>query len=140
MEHYRCASVDSHLKSTYQDGSQLYLCTLCLAKDPTLGLKLIQESTPAITMAEDIGKGKVAESDNGDNHQELVYTVQAMIEEISSDTSKETQDKQFECDVCKLITVSEKQLETHMRIKHIDIRSFNCVKCTFGTNGEDKLN
>ena len=26
LEHYRCASVDSHLKSTYQDGSQLYLC------------------------------------------------------------------------------------------------------------------
>ena len=39
MEHYRCANIDAHIKLTYQNGSQQYLCTECLTKDPKLAVQ-----------------------------------------------------------------------------------------------------
>ena len=41
MEHYRCAKVDTQIKSTYQKGSLQYLCTECLSRDPALALQQV---------------------------------------------------------------------------------------------------
>ena len=50
-EHFRCAKVEAHIKTSYQNGRVTYICTECLKKDPVLALKMAERdvSQRAIT-------------------------------------------------------------------------------------------
>ena len=58
------------------------------------------------------------------------------LKEKNADCQKE---KNIQCDECYLKTTSESQLETHKRLKHIDVVKFNCKKCAYNSSTSEKL-
>ena len=120
-EHYRCAKVDAPTKSSYQVGSVKYLCTECLKKNPLLA---IQEG-PQTPLAIEEDASNVAKN---------------IIEDIIDITEQSQVKTQFKCRTCDVSTVTEAQLETHVRIKHTEIRKYFCNECEFATDLEHSLN
>ena len=50
-------------------------------------------------------------------------------EQLEADKAKTTTD--LKCNECELKVTTESQLETHKRLKHIDVINYGCGKCTF---------
>ena len=180
LEHYRCAKVDTQIKSTYQKGSLQYLCTECLSRDPALALQQVtvqqvteqqvavqqvteqhvteqQVTEKQITnLLKDFRFGSIPSADPKfiaiDVAIDIVEDVFERIEgrenagqerqtpRAENEPQKEPDAKQtLKCKECDVQATSEAQLETHRRLKHIDVINFNCDECSYSSSTKVKM-
>ena len=133
QEHFRCASVDPVTKSSYQNGTLSYLCSLCLTNNPELALQTTQAVLP-ITLDESVDMQSVS----------MISTKGSTYFQPASKNDEDVQERDspkvdVKCDECTLSVANEKQLKIHKRLKHEEIIKFTCEKCPYSCATEKHL-
>ena len=136
FEHFKCAKVDPQSKLSYQNGWLTYLCSECLLKNPEIALA--QTNLPSISQTESaIACESIVRSTASEVATDIVEQV---VDEVDSSIQRSENaivEKFFKCNDCGINAISEKQLETHKRIKHGEVANFEYDDCQFLCNDKN---
>ena len=50
-----------------------------------------------------------------------------------------SQEKMWQCNECDVKITNKKQLETHKRLKHVDVIHFNCSQCPYSSRTKENM-
>ena len=131
-EHFNCANIDEQRKIVYQSGDKKYLCTECLLNFPMLALEVYSTE-------ENMADKQIVAVDvhtESDPNPISLNTVNVPIEAEKGNLEKSSS---FHCDQCEVETRTKSQLETHVRLQHVEVIKYICQKCEFSCNIKDKL-
>jgi len=126
-EHFNCANIDEQRKHVYQSGDKKYLCTECLVNFPMLALEVLSTD-------ENMANKQLVAVDVHPDISLDIMNVPTQVEE--GGIAKETK---FHCDKCEVDTETKSQLETHVRLQHVEVIQYICQKCEFSYNMKDEL-
>ena len=141
VEHYDCVNANAFVIESIQNGFAKYYCTECLMNNPVLGLEVLIENENS---AEDIA-GIPMDTDLTELLENVEETSAAVIvgdiiEERIIEIGESIQQKEIiKCNDCDFKTKVEKQMNTHKRIKHIDVIRFSCDNCDYNSRTKESL-
>ena len=139
VEHFDCVNANAFMIESIQKGYTHYYCTDCLMNNPVLGLEVTMDT--AISGDVENGDQTSIELENDSEDTTTVNESTEVVKDIIIEqiTRIEEQKEKVKCKECSYDTNVEKQMETHRRIKHIDIIKFACTKCDYNSSTKSNL-
>ena len=137
VEHFDCVNANAFLIETIQKGLTPYYCTDCLTNNPVLGLEVTMdvETSPAEEETRNIGEMDRIEV--SEPAHDIGKIVEEIVDDIATEMNRVTE--VIKCNECSFETNIGRQMETHVRIKHIDVIKYACDKCDYNSRTESNL-
>ena len=135
VEHYDCVNANAFVIESIQKGYSRYYCTDCLMDNPVLGLEVTMDTT-------NVDNGDINSIEIGNDSEETTPvndSVEVVNDIINEQISAIEEKKVVKCKDCSFESNLEKQMETHRRIKHIDVIRFACAKCDYNSSTKSNL-
>ena len=138
FEHFACVKIRAEHKEDILRGTMKYYCSLCFAKNPSIGTPEVQKPRPRINSIPVMGQGynfKVTQSTTATSvptSKNKALTIILNCETCPFETENQESlddhiksEHSYPCDNCEVKSKTKSQLEEHIKAHHV----LPCTKC-----------